>query len=813
MRDKRNMRNNKREMRNNKHCNEERLSMRPGLRHHLQYHLRQSSRVLGVIATILIALLALSGEALVGPLLTSQAGKAQAQSSIIISQILVTGNQRIEPETVTSYMEINVGDTYDPAKVNTSLRALFRTGLFSDVRIFLTRRTVLVVQVAENPIINRVNFEGNKELTDKQLAKEVELRARVVFTAARAQKDVERITTLYRRAGRFAAKVVPKIIKLSQNRVDLVYEIIEGPVTRVERINFVGNQGFSDSTLRGVIATAETRWWKFYSRSDNYDPDRLNFDKELLRRHYLKHGYADFRVISAVAELARDGQSFFITISVEEGPQYRFGKTKIVSSLPELNIDDLLPTLRIVEGEIYNASLIDKSVDKLAAQAGKRGFAFARARPKINRNREALVIDITFEVKEGPRVYIERINIVGNVRTLDRVIRRTLRLAEGDAYNRILVDRARRRITALDFFSKVEIKQTPGSAPDKVVLSIVVVEKSTGSLSFGAGFSTSETILGDVSITERNFLGKGQFVRLRTSLSFKRQQVDFKFTEPYFLGRRMTFGVDAFATETDSEEESSFSSRRIGGGVRFGFPLSENSTFFLRYSLSYNDLDVLTTASLAVLSAEGKFITSSAGYSWVFTTLDNPLDPTTGVKLAFHQDLAGLGGDVFYYRTNARADYYSPLYWPKLIGHVTLSAGHIDGWNGKALRAIDAFYKGGQSFRGFARAGIGPRDLVGNKDAIGGQVFAIGTAELIFPLGLPEQFGLRGAVFTDIGTLFDAPVSTATSVDTGSIRASVGASILWKSPLGPIRLDFGQAILKESHDKTEFFRFSGGTTF
>ena len=768
--------------------------------------MRNRIRVLRVFAILFFTVFAL---VLDGPVLSSH---AQAQSSgQIISNITVRGNQRLEPQTVISYMEINKGDVYDPVKVNASLKALFRTGLFSDVQIF-RRRTVLIVQVVENPIINRVNFEGNSEITDKALKKEVELRARVVFTTARAQKDVERITTLYRRSGRFSAKVVPKIIKLSQNRVNLVYEITEGAVTRIERINFVGNRAFSDSKLRSVIATAETRWWKFMTKSDNYDPDRLNFDRELLRRHYLKNGFADFRVISAVAELARDGTSFFITISVEEGALYTFGKTEVTTDLRDLNTANLTQALNLRQGEIYNASLIDKAVDKLTEEAGKTGFAFARVRPKINRNREARVINIIFEIKEGPRVYIERIDVVGNVRTLDRVIRRELRLAEGDAYNRILVDKARRRITALDFFAKVKINQNPGSAPDKVILTVKIEEKSTGSLSFGAGFSTSETILGDVSITERNFLGKGQFVRLRTSLSFKRQQIDFNFTEPYFLGRKMTFGVDTFVTETNSANESSFKSRRIGGGFRFGFPLSDDSSIGLRYTISYSDIFDVTSTSAAILQAAGKALTSSVGYTWAYNTLDNPKDPTIGARLNFSQDLAGLGGDIYYLRTQARAAYYHPLYWPQLIGLVKVSGGHITGWNGKQVRILERFFKGGDSLRGFERAGIGPRDSI-TGDSVGGQIFAIGTVEATFPLGLPEAFGLRGGVFTDWGTLFDAPNTGGTIVDKAGLRASAGVSVIWKSPLGPLRFDLGHAFFKQSNDKTEIFRFGGSTAF
>ena len=374
--------------------------------------------------------------------------------------------------------------------------------------------------------------------------------------------------------------------RLPQNRVDLVFEIKRREETQIERINFVGNREFSDSELRQVISTGESAWWKILGASDNYDPDRLSFDRELLRRHYLQNGYADFRVVSGTAELARDGERFFITFTVEEGPKYQFGEIASMSAIHRLIPMPILQEITTFEGDTYDANEVDKSIEQITLQAGKLGFAFAQVRPNAERDEENLRINITYTINEGPRVYIERIEVVGNVRTLDVVIRREMRLVEGDAYNRILVDRARRRITSLDFFNTVEIKEQQGSSSDKVILVVQVDEKSTGQLNFGAGFSTTEAILGTVSLSERNLLGRGQFVRLSTSLSFKRQQLDFSFTEPYFLGRQIRAGVDAFATETDLQSESSFDSRQIGGGLRFGFPLSENSSLALRYNFT-----------------------------------------------------------------------------------------------------------------------------------------------------------------------------------------------------------------------------------
>lgn len=740
-----------------------------------------------------------------------------AAAQAIIGQIVVQGNQRIEAETVRSYMEISKGDPFDPVRIDQSLKALFRTGLFADVQIF-RKGSNLVVEVEENPIINRINFEGNSEVEDDALLAEVQLRPRTVFTRARVQGDVQRIIAIYRRSGLFTARVEPKIIRLPQNRVDLVFEISEGEETSIERINFVGNRAFADSELRGVISTAESAWWKILGASDNYDPDRLSFDRELLRRHYLQNGYADFRVISATAELARDGETFFITFTVEEGPQYAFGEIKIDVGNTSLDADAVSQEITTFEGDTYDASKVDSSIEQITLQSGKLGYAFAQVNPKADRDEENLRINVTYVIAEGPRVYIERIDIVGNVRTLDVVIRREMRIVEGDAYNRILVDRARRRITGLDFFNKVEIKEQQGSASDKVLLIVQVEEKSTGQLNFGAGFSTTEAILGTVSLSERNLLGRGQFVRLATSLSFKRQQLDFSFTEPYFLDRKIQFGVDAFASDTNLQNESSFDTRQIGGGLRFGFPLSENSSAVLRYNFTNRDIsDVDGTASIAIQEAEGNSNISTVGVSWVYDTLDSPINPTNGYRIVLDQDLAGLGGDVYFSRTEAKATYfYSVFESVRFLFRGT--GGYIGSLNDQKVEIIDRFFKGGESFRGFERAGIGPRDLTpgGNEDSLGGQVYLIGTAEVSFPLGLPEEFGIRGAVFNDIGTVFEAHEANSNPFVVGDdpdLRASVGVSLLWSSPLGPLRFDLAYPYLKEDFDKTEIFRFSAGTRF
>ena len=748
-------------------------------------------------------------------LVTGIADLAPAAAQGAVRNIIVEGNRRIEDETVRSYMRINAGDAYDPARVNDSLKALFATGLFADVTIS-RRKGALVVKVVENPIINRVAFEGNKKFDDEALAKEVRARSRTVFTKTRVQADVQRLITLYRRAGRFAATVEPKIIRKAQERVDLVFEINEGVTTGISRINFIGNRAFSDGDLRDVIVTDEANWWDvLFGRGATYDPDKLNFDRELLRRHYIKNGYADFKVNSAVAELDRQQSEFFITFTVDEGEQYRFGAIDIDSSLTSLPLDFIDGQILTDEGDTYDATEIDKTVENLTIEAGKLGFAFVQVRPRPNRDRDGKTIGITYLIDDGPRVYVERLNVRGNTRTLDSVIRREFRLAEGDAFNRALVVKAKRDLQALGFFSVVRITTEEGSQPDRVIINVDVEEKSTGEISFGLGYSSVESVVGNIQLTERNLLGRGQYLRLQTQLSGDRQQLDLRFTEPYFLGRKLTFGVDLFGNETDSTDTSSFKSNQIGAGVRFGFPLGENLFFDTKYSLTRDEIfDVnASTASLSVQQAIGENYVSLAGYSLTYNTLDNQLKPTTGIRAVISQDLAGLGGDVHYLRTQASASTYYQFV-PKVVGSLKASGGHIEGWNNEDVRILDAFFKGSDLVRGFDRSGLGPRDA-STGDALGGTTFFGGAAEVRFPIyGIPEEFGISGAAFVDAGTVFGPPATGGATVnDVSDLRASGGVSIIWDSPLGPLRADFAEAFLSQSFDETKFFQFSGGFKF
>ncbi len=752
----------------------------------------------------------------------ASAQDAGGQSSLEIARIQVEGNQRVEAETVRSYMTIREGQEVTAKDIDTSLKTLFGTGLFADVSIRQSGRD-LIVTVVENPIINRVAFEGNYRIDDDDLSAETELKPRVVFTRARVQSDLQRIIELYRRKGNFAAAIEPKIIQLPQNRVDLVYEISEGPETGVSSIKFVGNKAFSDSELRGEIATAESAWWKFLSTNDNYDPDRLTFDRELLRRFYLINGYADFRVLSSVAEMAPDGSEFFITFTVEEGELYTFGEIDVQTELARLDTDELRKLVPIEAGDQYDASKIDDAVDALTFAAGTEGYAFSDVRPRVRRDREERKINITFRIDEGPRVYVERINVNGNVRTLDRVIRRELRLAEGDAFNRVLLSRSRDRIRSLGLFARVEVTEEPGSQEDLTVINVDVEETSTGELSIGAGFSSDTGIIGDLAIIERNLLGRGQFLRLRLSLSGDRQQIDLRFTEPYFMGRNLSAGIDLFGTESDFQDESGFDFQQTGIGFRFGFPMSEFSSLQLRTSYVREEIkNVASNASISVQASEGKADAHLLGYTYSLDQRNDPEKPTGGYTFFFEQDLGTPLGDTTFLESELGAAIYYGIN-EDFIASLRVDAGYIFGYNGDDVRLNNRFFKGGSSFRGFEPSGVGPRDTI-TDDALGANAFAIGSAQLTVPLFLPEELGITGAVFSDFGVvglndeddrffLINGAIVRSDIQDDLAFRASGGFSLFWESPFGPVRVDLAEAFLKQDYDKEQFFRFSAGTSF
>ena len=787
-------------------------------------------------ATLCLALFALPADAQLRPGAAERAQELNAQRNApqpptaapqtpapaanrIIQRITVSGTQRVEPGTVLTYVNIREGDAYDPANVDTALKALFGTGLFSDAKINFNNGT-LAIQVVENPIVNQIVFEGNDKVSTKDLTKEVQIKPRQTFTRARVEADIQRIIELYRRNGKFAARVDPEIIQRPQNRVDLVFAIAEGPTTGIARINFIGNKVFDASTLKGQIATEESAWYKILASNDNYDPDRLAFDREQLRRYYVNHGYADFSVVSAVAELGQNRRDFYVTFTINEGPRYHIGKVTINSKIKELTPQSLRPMVPISSGDVYDADTVQKSIDALTNAAGTKGYAFAEVHPRIARNRANNTIDLIFDIEQGPRVYIGKINIVGNTKTLDKVIRREFRLVEGDAFNRVLIDRSRTRIRALGFFKDVEVKNAPGSSPDRTDVTVTVTEQPTGQLQLGLGYSSVQQLTGEFSYTQQNLFGRGQFLKAAVSVSQIAKLYQFSFTEPYFLDRPLIAGFDVYESQTDYIQ-ASYSSDQIGTQLRMGFPISEFSTVQLRYGYQINNIFPFSGAPLELLLAQGRTYGSIIGFTYGFSNLDDVLKPTTGESFSISQDFAGFGGSMRFFKTDAVFAGYRPVLDGAVITSLTVRAGLIRSYDGSILPFNQRYFDGGDSFRGFALAGIGPRDLVAplNTGALGGNAHAIGTLQARFPSLLPESYGVSLGLFTDFGTLGQvqnvqrACTTTSCVVDNFAFRASAGISVGWRSPFGPLQIDLGVPYVKTFYDRPQILHFSAGTGF
>jgi outer membrane protein insertion porin family len=755
-------------------------------------------------------------------------GGSRSEQSGVVGRIVVQGNQRIDSETILSYLPINVGDQVDSARIDDALKSLFRTDLFSDLKIDM-QGSDLVVRVVENPIINQVLFEGNSNLKTDKLQDEIQIRPRGVFTKAKIEEDVGRIVELYRRSGRISATVTPKIVQLPQRRVDLIFEINEGPKSGILRVNFLGNVQFSGNDLRNVVVTKESAWYKFFQSNDNYDPDRIEYDREQLRKFYRNRGFYDFRIISSVAELEPSQNGFAVTYALSEGKQYKFGKMTVRAELKKLNGDILRQILPIKEGQLYSDDKIEKATDAITFAAGAAGFAFVDVRPRYTPNPAKRTVDVVFDVKEGPRVYIDRIDIVGNTQTLDYVIRRQMGISEGDAYNRALVDRSKNLVKSLGFFKDVDITNVPGSAPDKTNLLVKVTEQPTGQLSFSAGYSSLDKVVADVGITQSNFRGRGENLGLRISAGSLQQQIDLSFNEPHFLNRDLSGGWDIYAQRYDFTTQASYTTTSVGGSFHVGFPLASNAVLTTKYTIRTDDVIVNSylcdpgaeLVSIVLCEQRGSYLTSAIGYTLGFDHRNDPINPTRGYYVNLSQDVAGFGGTVHYVRSEARGGLFHGFNKDFILSF-TGSAGYVDGWNGDSIRITDRFYKGGDDFRGFQIAGIGPRDTQFG-DALGGKFYTVGTVELTLPTKLPEQYGIHAALFTDFGTegILDRTNKVnpntnqpllAVQDDLG-LRATAGISIFWKSPLGPLRFDFSQIIKKDYYDRTELFRFSTSTRF
>ncbi|MCK1269877.1 outer membrane protein insertion porin family [Bradyrhizobium sp. GM2.2] len=841
----------------------------------------------------LLATLIMFGAPVLAPV-----GAAFVSSSALaqtVQSISVEGNRRVEVETIRSYFKPGPGGRLDQGAIDDGLKALIETGLFQDVRINRGAGGQIVVSVVENPVIGRIAFEGNKKIKDEQLTGEVQSKARGTFSRAMVQSDTLRIAEIYRRSGRYDVRVTPEIIEQPNNRVDLVFTVEEGAKTGVKSIEFVGNNAYSSYRLRDVIKTHESNLLSFLASSDIYDPDRVEADRDLIRRFYLKNGFADVQVVAALTEYDPEKKGFNVTFKIEEGSQYRVGSIDFRSSIPNFDPTSMRNYSRVNVGSLYNVESVEKSVEEMQIEASRRGYAFAVVRPGGDRNFEAHTVSVVFNIDEGPRTYIERINLRGNTRTRDYVIRREFDVSEGDAYNRALVDRAERRLKNLDYFKSVKITTEPGSSSDRVILLVDMEEKSTGDFSVSGGYSTTDGALAEVSVSERNLLGRGLFAKAAVTYGQYARGYSLSFVEPYLLDYRVALGLDLYQREQRSNSYISYGTKTLGFSPRLGFSLREDLSLQVRYSIyrqeitlpsylancnnnqfladgvtpnpAFNPSPAFSAASGIPLApstnglgcysdgeaslpvrkelANGKTLTSALGYTLTYNTLDNNKNPTDGLLVDFRQDFAGVGGDVSYLKTVVDAKYYTPLV-SDIVGLVRLQGGMLNKM-GSDLRMLDHFQMGPNLVRGFAPNGIGPRDLnpFGTQDALGGTKYWGASLELQMPFWfLPKEVGLKGAVYADAGGLFDYQGPTTWSVtneltttknssctpstvnpasagtctglvyDNGNaVRSSVGVGLIWASPFGPLRFDYAVPLTKGKNDRTQEFRFGGGTSF
>ena len=753
------------------------------------------------------------------------AGASAPLSGGTVGVVQVEGNQRIEAETIRSYMLVRAGDPFSADRLDRSLKTLYATGLFADVSLRRDGST-LIVRVTENPIVNRIAFDGNRKVTDEQLRPALTLRSRSVFTPALAQADRQHILDVYAKRGRFAARAEPKIIELDQNRVDVVFEIREGDQTYISRIAFVGNHAFSEGRLREIIGSRESRWWRFLATTDSYDADRINFDKELLRRFYLGNGYADFEVTSGTAELSPDKSAFFVTFTINEGERYRIGKVAVNTTLPKLDAKSLQPLIENAPGEWYDGDAVERSVEALNTAVQQRGYPFVDVKPRISRDRAKHTVDLVFDIGEAPRVYVERIEINGNTRTKDKVIRREFRLAEGDAFNAELVRRSRQRLQDLGYFNAVQITSQPGSAPDRVVLNTNIAEKATGELTIGGGYSSDAGALANIGLRERNLVGTGIDASLNAVLAQLRSELDLSVTDPYFLDRNLVAGFDLFRVQNNNQSIAQYNERRTGASIRLGYEITEHLRQGWTYSIVERDIyNVQRTASLYVKNEAGNSLLSQLGTTLTLDYRDSTLDPHSGYVVRSGADFAGLGGNVHYIRTKLDGTYFLPL--DSFTGNSDWGLAFSGGVGGLFTlgyqqRIIDNFFLGGDNLRGFQSGGAGPHAIVGG-DSLGGTFIWTQSTELRFPLPLSPDIGLTGRAFVDIGSLTGvtnlkggtpAQLAQAGAVTNfGAPRVGVGVGVSWRTPFGLINIDVADPVSKQRYDQTQVFRFGFGTRF
>jgi outer membrane protein insertion porin family len=766
----------------------------------------------------------------------AETGSPQATSSIT-SSIMVEGNRRIEADTIRTYFHVRPGGRLDAATVDAALKDLLASGLFQDVRISHAGDRV-VVTVVESPVINRVAFEGNKSVKDDQLRGELQSKPAGPLSRATVQADVVRVTDVYHRSGRFDVRVEPKIIELPNQRIDLVFEVQEGARTGIKKIVLVGNRAYSSQRLKQVIKSGETNVLSFLLSNDLYDPDRIEVDRSQLRRFYLSHGYPDIRIVSAETTYDPDRKGFVVTYTIDEGNRHRIGTVDVKSDIPSIDPSPLRSKMRTSPGDVFNAEAVEKTAEDMTVDLAKRGHPFAVVRPREVRDRPAANINLVYRIEDGSRSYVEQINIRGNVKTQDHVIRREFDLGEGDAYNRALVARAERRLKNLGYFKTVKITSEPGSAPDRVIVNVVVEEQNTGEFSVAGGYSSADGFVGEVSVGERNLLGTGLYAKAGLRLGEFSKGFDLALTEPYVMGSRVSASVNLFAKQFVSSSFQSFGSETFGGTLTLGTPLTEQVGTQYRYSLIRQriTLDPALTdctpanpppgcfangeASVPVKQAalNGAAWVSSIGYTLSYNTLDNIRNPTSGIRSDFRQDLAGVGGDVKFLKSTEDLRYYHEVAGDS-VAMLRAQGGYVTPWGGQQLPLLNGFFGGPDLVRGFAVNGFGPRDTTEgtSKDNVGGTRYWATTAELRTPVPwIPPESGLRFSVFADAGSLWGFAGSGSTPAlsqslkvaDSKTIRSSMGAGLIWDSPFGPMRVDYAYPTSKAAFDVTQRLRFS-----
>jgi outer membrane protein insertion porin family len=734
--------------------------------------------------------------------------------------IVVEGNRRIDADTVRSYFHTAPDGRLDTAALDAALKALIATGLFDNVTMD-RKAGRLVVHVSEAMILGRVAFEGNRKIKDADLEALVQSKARGGLQRATVQADTGRIAEAYRRIGRDDVSVVPEVIDRGNGRADLVFTVTEGKKTTVRKIQFVGNHVFGERQLKAVIKTSQTSVLSFLTGGDVYDPDRVEGDREQLRQYYLNHGYADASVAQPVAEYDPATKSFRLTFSIDERPLYHVGDIQVTSDVSGLSPEKLRQSLVVRSGDPFDASALDKSTEALAVEMAKLGYPFAHAEPRPTRNAETRRVDIAFVIDQGRRTYVERIDIHGNSRTRDYVIRREFDIGEGDAYNKTLIDRAERRLKSLNYFKTVKITTRPGSSPDRVVVDIEAIDQSTGDFSVSGGYSTTDGILGEVKVGERNFYGTGKTVEAAVTYGQYARSVDLSASEPFFLGTRVAAGVELFGRQAVTSPYASYGSQSYGANFTLGTPITEQTSVQWRYSLYDQSVTLGPTASATTVSlpirqaaAAGPQLVSSIGDTVTYNTLNNPRSPSDGINSQLRQDLAGLGGDVKFLRTTEDVRYYRSLS-SDLVAMVRAQGGYITGWGGQQVPLLNSFFGGPSMVRGFAVNGFGPRDLTAGStmDNVGGSMYWATTAELQSAIpGVPQEYGLKASAFVDAGSVFryNGPTQSVQVATRNVVRSSVGAGLTWASPFGALTVDYAVPLTKAAYDVVQPLRFSAG---